>query len=179
MCHSWVILVALPGSLGWCFLDAQPSTSVHGALHGIPWHGAVTQGLAGDRLASPPSQATAHRTPPRSLRSCFPFKSTQGHPVLWVSSCGGGPHSGQNGACSQLPTLNMGGQVSWGSTSCYLEVALIVCSWSFAAWNAFLLLPLSAELCVFNGLEKPHMGENLLNLMLWYRGTSLMRNTSL
>lgn len=136
MCHSWVILVALPGSLGWCFLDAQPSTSVHGALHGIPWHGAVTQGLAGDRLASPPSQATAHRTPPRSLRSCFPFKSTQGHPVLWVSSCGGGPHSGQNGACSQLPTLNMGGQgllgkhflLSGGGTYCLLlELCCLKC----------------------------------------------------
>lgn len=112
--------MALPGGLGWWFLDAQPSTSVHGALHGIPWHRAGTQVWQGTGLPPPPSQATAHRTPPRSLRSCFPFKSTQGHPVLWVNSCGGGPHSGQNGAFSQLPTLNMGGQGLSGK--CFLAI---------------------------------------------------------
>lgn len=177
MCHSWVILV-WSGGLGWRFLDAQPSTSVHRALHGIPWHGAVTQGLAGDRPASP--SFSGHYTQNTTQISCFPFKSIQGHPVLWVSSCGGGSHIGQNGACSQLPTLNMGGHGSLGQVlPCYLEVAHIVCSLSFAAWNAFLLHPLSADLCVFNGLGKPRMGENLLNLLLWYRGISLMRNTSL
>lgn len=64
MCHSWVILVVLPGGLGWCSLDAQPSTSVHWALHGIPWHGAVTQGLAGDSPASPsfPGHCTQNTT---------------------------------------------------------------------------------------------------------------------
>jgi len=58
-------------------------------------------------------------------------------------------------------------------------VATIVCPSSSAARNSFLLLPASAELPAFNGLEKLHMGENLLNLLLWYRGTSLMRNASL
>lgn len=61
----------------------------------------------------------------------------------------------------------------------YLEVATIVCLSSFAAQNSFLLLPVSVQLCAFNGLEKHHMGENLLSLLLWYRATGLMRNASL
>lgn len=159
-------------------LMLSPTPQCTGLCMGFPGTELWLRVWQGTGPPPPPSQATAHRTPPRS--SCFPSKSIQGHPVLWVSSCGGGSHIGQSGACSQLPTLNMGGHGSpWQALPCYLEVAPIVCPFSFAAWKAFLLLPLSADLCVFNGLEKPHMGGNLLNLLLWYRGTSLMRNTSL
>lgn len=157
----------------------SPAPQCTGLCMGFPGTGLWLRVWQGTAPPPSPSQATAHRTPPRSLSSCFPFKSTQGHPVLWESSCSGGSHIGQSGACSQLPALNMGGQASLRKVlPRYLEVAPIVCPSSFAAWNAFLLLPLSADLRVFNGLEKAHMGENPLNLLLWYRGTSLMRNTS-
>lgn len=90
----------------------------------------------------PPFQATTLRTPPRSLHSCFPFKSIQaaeakGHPVLPASSCSTGSRIGQSGAFSHLPALNTGGHGSLGKVHSHcLEVATIVCLSSFNAQNS-------------------------------------------
>lgn len=113
----------------------SPAPQCTGLCMGFPGTGLWLRVWQETGSPPPPSQATAHRTPPRSPCLCFPFKSIQGHPVLWVSSCGGGSHIGQNGACSQLPTLNMGGHRSLRQAlPCYLEVAPIVCSLRFAAF---------------------------------------------
>lgn len=115
--------MALPGGAGWCFLDAQPSSALHLGVGCSVWD-SPARGCDSVFSRGQPHLPLLFRL----LRSehhpdlcahvfhlkAFRAAEVKGHPVLRASSCSSGSHTGQSGACSHLPALNMGGHGSLG-----------------------------------------------------------------